>query len=395
MKLSFPWKKIVRWSALTLLGMLLALATWVPIQQQILRWRAERLLANIRAIQMGKSNWDDAQRLMHRWGAWNEQLDNCTEKSCLFRISIDDSSHAFQKFPVLYGGNWGTHLRWPRWLSKVYFALGGRFAVVVAQLSVENGLIQAKSFGMLTALSPNILNQRKIEDFGPDSAVMARTICDSQLSPWGYISHNSPEVTYFASDNDHDGHGGYIQFTPFTERAQIDSLFDFNLNCLTRFNECKISRELLPSLTKLYATNSDTIRRINAKSAIVNLPIWIIARDAEYVAIGETRNIPKDAHPLQSNLPMEFRIKHLLKGSEQINSSISLLETITTEGSSNLCLIPSEQARQMKQGTGVLMAFDGPLNLDSDQTSDSYLCFIFPLNSQTLSEAKRGIERGK
>ena len=84
MKLSLPWKKIVRRSALTLLALLLALAAWVPIQQQILRWRAERLLADIRAIQMGKSNWDDAQRLMHRWGAWNEQLDNCLGETLPF-----------------------------------------------------------------------------------------------------------------------------------------------------------------------------------------------------------------------------------------------------------------------------------------------------------------------
>jgi hypothetical protein len=42
----------------------------VQIQQRMLRWRAERLLAEIHQTRLYQSTWADAQQLMHRWGAW-------------------------------------------------------------------------------------------------------------------------------------------------------------------------------------------------------------------------------------------------------------------------------------------------------------------------------------
>lgn len=62
------WKRAGKIAAIGVGAVLLSAILLVQVQQQVLRWRAERLLADIREIQMGKSNWADAQWLMHKWG---------------------------------------------------------------------------------------------------------------------------------------------------------------------------------------------------------------------------------------------------------------------------------------------------------------------------------------
>ena len=64
----------------------------VQFQQRLMRWRAERLLADIRQIQMGHSTWSDAQRLMHRWGASGRWEGSCTSQRCDYQIVLQDIS---------------------------------------------------------------------------------------------------------------------------------------------------------------------------------------------------------------------------------------------------------------------------------------------------------------
>ena len=58
--------RLIRLAAIAIAAIVLCAAAYVQIQQHLLRWRAERLLNDIREIQMGKSTWVDAQRMMHR-----------------------------------------------------------------------------------------------------------------------------------------------------------------------------------------------------------------------------------------------------------------------------------------------------------------------------------------
>jgi hypothetical protein len=153
------------------------LATFVQIQQRILRWRAERLLADIREIQMGKSTWADAQRLMNRWGAWGGYQNECNQQYCSYKISIDDVSRAFHDFPFLDGGQWDSQLRRPEWMSGPYTLAGERFAVVEAGSEVRNGEIWGKSFAVRTAFSPRAYETRSRSYAAPDSNVISEGIC--------------------------------------------------------------------------------------------------------------------------------------------------------------------------------------------------------------------------
>src|SRR5215469_15332375 len=71
----------------------------VQIQQRTLRWRAERLLADMHQIRLYQSTWADAQRLMHRWGAWGHYDGSCTGASCTYKIELDNSIHYTPRIP--------------------------------------------------------------------------------------------------------------------------------------------------------------------------------------------------------------------------------------------------------------------------------------------------------
>jgi hypothetical protein len=61
----------------------------VQIQQRTLRWRAERLSADMHQIRLHQSTWTDAQQLMHRWGGWGHYDGSCTAASCMYEIEMD------------------------------------------------------------------------------------------------------------------------------------------------------------------------------------------------------------------------------------------------------------------------------------------------------------------
>jgi hypothetical protein len=151
------WRRFLRLIAAALLILTFAVTAFVNIQQRVLRWRAERLLADMRGIQMGTSSWDDAQRLMNRWGAWGKWEGTCTWQSCDYQIVLQDG---FQAYATYYTTAEEVHLRTParhccQWLRRPYMALGGRFAEVYASIVVKDGVIWTKSFDVITGLYPN------------------------------------------------------------------------------------------------------------------------------------------------------------------------------------------------------------------------------------------------
>ena len=71
-------KHALRVVCLTSLSFVLLIIAAVQGQQYLLRWRAERLMADMHRIRLYQSTWADAENLMHRWGAWGHFEGTCT-----------------------------------------------------------------------------------------------------------------------------------------------------------------------------------------------------------------------------------------------------------------------------------------------------------------------------
>src|SRR5260370_864724 len=131
----------------------------VQIQQRTLRWRAERLLADMHQIRLYQSTWADAQRLMHRWGAWGHYDGNCTAASCEYDIEMVCIPCYNPRVP--------RHA-WLDWLMmhdrfNLYEWFGGRGSEVRASFTVHDGTIWRES----TGISVNVPTRRmrKENDF--------------------------------------------------------------------------------------------------------------------------------------------------------------------------------------------------------------------------------------
>jgi hypothetical protein len=370
-----------------IIAIAVGLAACVSIQQHIFRWRAEQLLTDIRELQMGKSTWTDTQRLVRQWGAWGSWQGECTQRDCLFEISMEDASHAFHHFPLLHGGLWDPHLSWPQWLSKPYALLGGRFAVVAAEFEVRNGVVRSKSFGMMTALSPAAYDAKQELNITPDTAVVVAAICDTTRFPGGLFSASDPEISL--SNYKEGANWQMAQFTPFADENKIRSLMDFNLDCLTRRKECRSTRDLMPTAVSLFATQ----RSADHDKYPNKLPVWIVAREAQYVAVGAALSSPHTSDRRQSILPMTFKADDLLKGEPEIgvNRSFYMVRTI---GSKETCLVAHGDVSRYPPGTRVIMAFNESSNENYNQEADP-ACIVIPLSDQNLAAVQHGIDRNQ
>lgn len=76
--------RILRVVGLVALGVVLLTFAAVQFQQWMLRWRAERLMADMHQIRLYQSTWADAQRLMYKWGAWGHYDGSCTAVECRY-----------------------------------------------------------------------------------------------------------------------------------------------------------------------------------------------------------------------------------------------------------------------------------------------------------------------
>jgi hypothetical protein len=387
---------MLRIGVVAVLVILAAAAGFVQIQQHILRWRAERLLADIRAIQMGKSTWADAQRLMTQWGAWGEYQGDCTERSCEYVISIDDFSHAYHHFPVLWGGQSGLDSRLPHWLIRPYAWAGGRFVVLEARFSVVRGFIRSKEFGVLAALYPTGYNPERVPAPFPDAAILVATTCAPVVFHWSSFSLTKPnsvegqEMSLLLED-DLQGHLARAQYTPFTDEETVRSLFDFNLGCIARWKDCRTAAELMPGAESVWKSFKAGITKDESDEYPKELPLWRAARDAEYVTVAKILPVLKGGADRQSSDTRVFRIEKLLKGDTGVSNAGPYM--VNTIGSSEVCQLSPDERNMLDMGKDVILIFDAPLNEPSTPELEQKSCVVAPMDQQGLSQVHHGIER--
>ncbi len=385
--------KIVRWTGLALLALVVLLFIAVQAQQHILRWRAERLLADIRGIQMGKSTWADAQRLMNRWGAWGEWQGECSAKDCDYEISMDDYSRAFDHFPVLHGGQFGSQLRWPGWFNGTYSWLGGRFAVVNASFGVRNGFIRSKEYGVRIALGQNGKWKSDPEFIKPDSTINAAMVCRGSLfHRFGTFSLNDLEFALFAVDNAVDGHYTDVSFTPFAPNDTASDLMAFNLSCITRRHECKSSAELMPAAASMIERLRKNPANDAKKQRMTELPLWVASRDADHVTIATV--LPsKSGRSLRAGDYAGVRIIKVLDGNYWTSNTGPY--AVKTLGAVEFCRANPKLFTTLQTGSTVILLFDDPLNESTTPLSKSSDCELIQNSSENTAEVLKGVQRAQ
>lgn len=112
----------------------------VQVEQYLLHWRVQRLMADMHGIHLYQTSWSDVQELMHRWGTWGSYTGTCSAKDCKYNIiltNIDYRPDSLQGWLVYHNA----------WTIMPF--IGTRGVKVLASFTVHDGTIWRESMGVM------------------------------------------------------------------------------------------------------------------------------------------------------------------------------------------------------------------------------------------------------
>src|SRR5438445_8039946 len=106
------------------------------------RRQAERLMADIQALKLRKSNWLEAERIISRWGKYGHYEGHCDASFCRYSIDLES--------PAMTLGNAGfwryLNSRFVRSTAPFIFDYsGGRLATLRTTFVVQDSVVLRKS----------------------------------------------------------------------------------------------------------------------------------------------------------------------------------------------------------------------------------------------------------
>jgi len=271
-----------RIACVTVLILALLLFAAVQFQQRLLRWRAERLMADMHNIRLYQSTWADAQMLMNRWGAWGHYDGDCTASECRYQITLSDLSYRRGVF-----GQAGFRL---------YSLFGGRTTSFNASFTVHSGTIWRESAGILVSASPRLLFRRDEIPLGLIVETKSRQRlrqtqgdwwimgADDQLSAHPYYKAGRPGGCEINCEE------AVVTYSTRTPPVEITRLTSFSFSCITQFFPCTELEQLLPAAREwhLYHEEENSATQHGyLPSRPCDIPLWAIARDTHHALIVE------------------------------------------------------------------------------------------------------------
>jgi hypothetical protein len=256
---------MLRVAGVVVLALVAGLAVFVQIQQRILRWRAERLLADMRELQSHKSTWADAQKIMRQWSPWGLGESFCTPEECFFYVRMVDPVDAF----LLGNDDRPPKLHWLSWAAQL---LGEKFTFIEASLRVNHGIVEESRFRM--------------NFWGQDEGI-ARAVDDREALD--YTPERWPHPDYYAEK--HPGCDGCIRFetgfTPLAGPEKIRELTDFNFSCITRWSPCSTEADVMPSAWRLYQEEQPRKDDLRKAFEECKVPLEFFGQENRTIAVAD------------------------------------------------------------------------------------------------------------
>ena len=215
----------------------------VQLEQNLLRRRAERLLADIAAFQLHKSSYRDAQIFLTHWKSSTEYSGVCTSQHCQATVVLQDffvRSLAY-KFNVMRG----------------YLLAGGLPSEVRAWVTIRDGAVEGKAF-MVAVEVPSFTDEEGA--FGDYTLIgHARTV--PELQSFNHSQSGLPLHPTYAIGKPGGCDGPcrelHVNFTADTDANDIRRLMQFDLSCLTRLvHPCRKERDIMPEAWAQYSRES-------------------------------------------------------------------------------------------------------------------------------------------
>jgi hypothetical protein len=229
MNLVLKWCRQLVVLFLVILGVI-----WVQseVSQWILRTRAQHLLADVRSLDVNRSTWSDAQRIMTKWNSFAVHTGPCTADACNYRVDL------LQVLPQILIGYPSPGIR--NWLPRIIDHTGLRSVSTRSGFTVEHGVVTSKWFAEQVALPVREWNLRG-GAYVPDLAVSSGEFLGFPGSPANPQLHPYRQVRNWKGP-----YGITAQFLPQEDPSEQARLMDFQFACITQFSPCLNEGEILP-----------------------------------------------------------------------------------------------------------------------------------------------------
>jgi hypothetical protein len=216
-------------------------AGWLAmqLQQWLFRVRAQALLADIKSLEVNRSSWSDAQRLMIRWGKWGGWYGNCNAEECSYSIRICHLCLISPSFVMEDG---------PHFATRLFELVGLRSSGAIASFHVTHGIVTEKAFGLEVTLPVSHwlrpgdhfwLTDEIGDTYWPSLAVASSENVKILSTPFAVAEHPDRSITQRRIRL-------VASFTPEESREEKIALTDFHFDCITRWTPCTNRGELLP-----------------------------------------------------------------------------------------------------------------------------------------------------
>jgi hypothetical protein len=281
--------RIVGWCFLACLIVFLVVCTVGEIRQRILVHRASALLTDLHSLHLHQSNWEDAQRLMARWGKWGHYDGACNSQDCLYVITLHDLTAPTNN--VAYWPSRATYILSAfRLLPRQW---GGGLRIMQAMFLVQNGVVVRSGVWIDMTQSPFAKGAQPV-CCGSELILSVRSQASLDMpDPWqeakrsrhpDYATWRPGGCTYCLM-----GRVTYADSMPSDEAAKLSN---FQLSCATRWSSCLTLEELDPAAHAWHLYESpwgDPPERRTSQPPPMGctLPVYSLGRDASRIVLVE------------------------------------------------------------------------------------------------------------
>ena len=277
----------------------------IQIEQHLFCRRAERLLAEVQAIELRKTPWHEAQAKLQHWGTARVPYLPCDAHQCTLTITQVDfvTRKIFQngifvrlddyfRWRLKLTYNTGPFERGMLAMFRAYMRMGGHPAKIAVEIDMRDGTVWSK--GISVGIETYASN-------GPWTAsdggrVQYTLVASAQTVPrFRYFETGLYELQLALHPDYEIGRPGgceicvmgWVKFTPYAASADVRRLMQFDLSCLTRWHPCLDQNEIMPVAWKQYVAED---ARVNATSGVNSCPasaVEMVGRDSTHIALGE------------------------------------------------------------------------------------------------------------
>jgi hypothetical protein len=273
------------------LALLVGIFVAAQISNRVFRWRAERLLADMQAVELHKSTWADAQRIMTRWGKWGHYDGQCDASNCRYEIQISD---AFSVLLARIPAKTEDYFKVVR-IVRTYDRLGGREANLRSSFIVQDGQIVRR--GAYFVLSVPWVADEDSYPWNYGYALIANVVSVQRVLNWGDFRSGARLASdlYYGAGKPGGCEGCMEATIVYSDRTPPEVVVRLNairLDCLTSWKRCTTIEDVLPASKPFHLYDGAISGRpaLSASEQLpeasphpCNIPIWARGRDATWI----------------------------------------------------------------------------------------------------------------